>query len=689
MAPVFSLFMAATGVIWAAAVSSPTEAAIFFGGLLLIVYLPGRFIVAVSSLDGKKGESLLLSLLAGMVSITSMYWIFSAIGQRQWFLIVVALGAAAGLAVTIKSLMSRDHTWEDISIFSFSSWYWPGFFVVYLAVILVLHLSGYFNAIGIGHDGSASIANFPDDGLFHAGIVHELLRNIPPGSILVSGYGLNYSYFMDLFAALFHSLLGLEIMSLLYVLLPLFFFGLLILSIYVTVSALSGSSLSALLCTFLVILGGGMFNFIPGLVFLGWDGGRWELAFHASTTVPLFFINPMLPGLAVFYGALLCIERSFKTSAPGWAIMAGILTAALSQYKIFGTAIIISGLAGTAFLLLLKHKRLPHLFPILTIIGISLPLIFYHTVTQSDATQVSTRLAPASFLILSLEYLGLKTLAAQMRDILVDFRPGFEGVLWVLILMPSHIAGSMGIRIFGLPSLMRPVFSFRAIDPMKVFLGCSFLAGLLLTYLVSVTPRDYPGAYNNSVWFYAFSLHIATISVSQTIPSFLSRGTRWLRILMLASAMAAGFLSIVQYLFWSSENRKITHITPYVMQAIEYIKARTPPESIILLDPSGEKGEEDSSIITGLAGRRLLLSGSYLSIYQAPAREIQIRVKSISEFLMDPCRNRGLPDAHRVDFVWIRKESSGGGWGDALRCRGFSLEKVFENKEVQIYRVFQ
>ena len=682
-----SLFIVAIGVIWASNAPTPAEAVVFFIGLLLIIYLPGRFVVALLSLKGGPGEPLLLSLLAGMVSSSAIYGLLAAFGQRKWSFFFLAVLAIAGVAAVFRT--RRPNAPKNISASPPDSRYWPGFLALYLAVLLVLVFSGYFNAFEPAQDGGALVANFPDDGLFHAGIVHEVLRSVPPHSTLISGYELNYSYFTDLLIALFHDLLGIEVISLVYVLFPLFFFGLLLLSIYVAGSVISGSAVAGLLCCFLVLFGGGTFNVIPGILFLGWEGGRWELAFHASTMVPLFFINPMVPGLAVFYGALLCLYRSFRSSALGWSVIAGILTAALVQYKIFGTAVIIAGLIGTAALHLIRRRQLPPLAPFLTAIAFPLPFIYYHAVMKADITQVVARFQPALPLDISLNYLGLKDLAGVIRDQFTGFRPGIEEVLLAAVLIPSHILGSLGIRVFALASLIKPVFSLRPKDTMQVFLGCSFLAGLLLTYLVSITPRDFPGAYNNSVWFYAFSLHIATISVSQIIPVFLSRGRRRLRYLLLLVGLVAGLLSSAQFIFWSDKKKTVTRVSPSVVKAIDHLKKQTSQESLILLDPSGEKGSEDSAIITGLAGRRVMLSGSHLTIYQAPAREIEARRKSILKFFSDPCGNALVIKTHGVDYVWERIGSSGGDWGERLNCPDFSIEKAFAGNEISIYKVLR
>jgi len=128
-------------------------------------------------------------------------------------------------------------------------------------------------------------------------------------------------------------------------------------------------------------------------------------------------------------------------------------------------------------------------------------------------------------------------------------------------------------------------------------------------------------------------------------------------------------------------------VSPSVVAAAEYLRIKTLPESVVLLDPTGEAGAEDSLIITGIAGRRVVLSGGHLVIYQAPAAEIEARKKRIRDFFMDPCGNAGVLAAYKTGYVWKRSRADAKDWGANLICGGTLLERIFEGLDVSLYRV--
>jgi hypothetical protein len=672
----------ATSALWIRACGSFSDGAIFAAGLLVAVYFPGRLVVSFLCPGSDPAERLLLSLLAGMVISSVSYFMLGLVEKRDWLWPAILSQSLAGACFMIRDIWRRPN--PKIPGGSPDGWLWLGMALLYFLFLSLLVFVGYFDAYSEA-DGKIRISAFPDDGLFHAGIVHELLRRVPPSSPMISGYGLNYSYFMDILAALFHDLFGFDVIRLLYVLSPLFFFGLLFLAICTTGHSISPSPFVGLLCAFLVMFCGGMFNPILGMLFQGWEGGRWELIFHASTIVPLFFINPMVPALALFYGSLLCIHRAFQSPSLGWSIMAGILTAALVQYKIFGTAVIIAGLLGSLVICLKRMGGLRNLTPSLLVTLLALPFLLYYTFFKTGETNVVVSFQPGSPIFLTLEFLGLADFFRGIKELLGETWRVFPVALAALILGPLHVLGGLGIRAFALPSILREIIPGKTMEPFRVFLACAFLAGTLGTYLLSVAPRDLPGAYNNSVWFHAFSLHLAAISVSGLIHSFISKGGKTKRIVFVAIPILLSLLSTVQFLHWSKTNSKTYDAGPDVVNALEFLRDETSAQSLILLDPTN--GEKDSLLVTGLAGRKIVISGSYLVAYQAPSREIARRKEIIKRFFRNPCLEGEAIDLYRPDYIWVRTDPNGPRWSDAVTCGEISFRCVLGGKDVALYKV--
>jgi hypothetical protein len=54
--------------------------------------------------------------------------------------------------------------------------------------------------------------------------------------------------------------------------------------------------------------------------------------------LPLFYTNPILLGLDVFFAALLCLERYLRERGGAWLFLTALLFVALIEVKIFTTA---------------------------------------------------------------------------------------------------------------------------------------------------------------------------------------------------------------------------------------------------------------------------------------------------------------------------------------------------------------
>jgi hypothetical protein len=278
----------------------------FVLSILLIIYIPGRAILGLLKSKLTPLETLACSLVVGMASSTTVYWVLALMQLSRLFLVWLA---ASVFALGFLIIRERILRWRLIRpVMSSPKLLLLG---IYLLVIATLCMTGYFQVLKNRADGGLLISTYPSgSGWFHAAITYELAHTIPPETPLMAGVELSYHYFMDLLVSIIHQYFNLDVNGLIYRLFPLFWFGLLILSIFICVRYLTKSEWTATLCAFLIIFGSGIFNVFPGLLFVGPDR-VWELAFHAPTFVSLFHVNPMLPALIVF------ITGIFSRKVPG------------------------------------------------------------------------------------------------------------------------------------------------------------------------------------------------------------------------------------------------------------------------------------------------------------------------------------------------------------------------------------
>ena len=661
------LFLCAV-VFWNQIISSPLVLAKFALFLFLFLFVPGQMILGLARVRMTFLESVTCSLIIGMAASTTVLWVLGLFHQVRWVLLWLGLS----IAVWGMQMLKRGVSGFSLPTFRIR-WSILALPAIYLLTISILFFTGYFDSVKKQPDGGLIVSSYPEDGLFHAAITHELTNGIPPETPLMAGITLNYSCFMDLLASAAHRGFNLDVLDLIYRLFPLFWFGLLVLSVFVCARYFSGSHWAGVLCCFLVILGGGIFNIVPGLLLLR-HNQSWELAFHSSTMVPLYFVNPMVPAVPVFFTGLFCLTKSFRTSSKTWLFIAGLVFGVLTEYKLFGTLLVLGGLFMSGIFQAFQSRTFSLLKASLIVLIMSLPFLIYHAVENVDAARFVLRIQFGSFIIWSLDYSRLDWLSSEMRGLLHEYRPTIERLLWVSLILPIYIIGGLGIRVVAIPDMLRQFRFSRRVDPMRIFLSCSFLCGLLLSFTFSIAPADMAQGYNNSIWFYAFALLVATLIASERIVVFLRKGRPLFRGGLLAILLLLCAPSSVQFFSYARSLPMAASISGPELMAADFLRENTEPGAVILKDP-GPRVAGKTFLIPAIAGRRVVLSSSYITKYQASLQTVRQRTRDIENFLRDPASNGQVLERYKVDYVWVDTQKESPKWGEAVLCTGEKLGK--------------
>lgn len=649
-------------VLWVQVAPSLLALLAFLLFLFLILFIPGRCIMGLAGVQSRRLETLACSLVIGMLGSTTVFWCLSLLQQSWWFFFW--LGGA--LLVWLLQMAKRGAFISPCAMPRTIGWPTQAVLGLYLLMITIFFSLGLFDTFTSHPHGGFTVSLYPDDGLFHAAIVHELKNGIPPQNPLIAGSLLNYSYFMDVLVLMVHKGTGIPVTDLLYRLFPLFWFGLLILSIFTCSRHVSGSEWTAVLCVFLVLFGGGVFNILPGLLFLR-PGQLWELSFHSSTMVTMLYVNPMIPGLSVFYTGLLCLGKSLKTGSRAWLILAGFVVGVLTEFKLFGTLLVIGSLLTSGLWHFLQTRQVSLLKALPVVLFLSMPFLLYHGIANVDAAHIVARIRLGSFLIWSLDYWHLGWLAEELRILLYEFQPSVTRVLWFFLLLPVYIGGALGIRLVILPSLFQELRPSRASDPMKLLLLFMFAGGLFLTFVFSIIPKDLPDGYNNGIWLHAFALHAATLLAAERIVAFLKNKRVLTQALVLSCVLLLCAPSAVQ-LFWRALHaRPFVVVTPAEAQGLDYLSQNTPTGAVILKDPQITDPRE-TFLIPGVAGRRIVLSSSYMVDYHLPAQGILQRTEQIGSFFREPGINGPVLDRYGVAYVWADWGKKRPPWEDTVLC---------------------
>ena len=99
------------------------------------------------------------------------------------------------------------------------------------------------------------------------------------------------------------------------------------------------------------------------------------------------------------------------------------------------------------------------------------------------------------------------------------------------------------------------------------------------------------------------------------------------------------------------------------------MRENTEPGAVILKDP-GPPVAGKTFLIPAIAGRRVVLSPSYMTKYQASLQTVRQRTRDIESFLRDPASNGEVLERYEVDYVWADTRKESPKWGKAVLCAG-------------------
>ncbi len=93
----------------------------------------------------------------------------------------------------------------------------------------------------------------------------------------------------------------------------------------------------------------------------------------------------------------------------------------------------------------------------------------------------------------------------------------------VTVMLPVYFVGSLGIRIIGIPLLLKTLRFPRFESPLKFLIAVFVLVGFLLFPILKITPVDFPDGYNNAVWFYVQSKYFMWLFVVESCLVFMKK----------------------------------------------------------------------------------------------------------------------------------------------------------------------
>lgn len=467
----------------------------FLAAVSIFCLLPGAALLPRhDGLDPLERAS--LRLVLGMTATLALYGLLRRAGLAGafWLWPVCSL--------VIIGHRSRPLAWPTIRIDGrVPPACWALLGIVVLQLALLSYIPGYFRNFVRYADGTMSFDIHSADSLLHTALARELTHSIPPGAPFLSGATVVYHFGMDLMAAMTASIASLSVLDATVRFVPTFFAILVPLSIYAFSARWLRSPAAGVLVAFLVMFAEDL-SYIPGLLLS--PPGPWATVFFAmTTTLSLYFLNPVLPALGVLFSAWLCLAQYHETSRAVWLWYAGLLLGLLTDYKVF-TAMHAALALGVTGLVYAARWRDFSMIKAATVAAVCLTPLAVHQWLTSRATAVEWIYGPWPYV-------------QEMYRMFGWTAPGTAMVL--LIGLPLYLSLTFGPRLLGIADVLRALVRMDRGAPLRYMLAVMIVSGPAVSLLTRVVERGYPLAeqYNNAAWFLALSKHVMWLFAVEAI----------------------------------------------------------------------------------------------------------------------------------------------------------------------------
>ena len=659
---------------------------LFFVAVIMLAYVPGKLLLMALKRALTPLEDVTLSCVLGLVVSGLVYWLMTFAHQGRFYLVWPL--TAAGICVWFisskrKSLLSNSPSLESLSQGSAmpSRDRYPLVLagVLLLGVIALAFSPLYYTNFASQPDGTMRV--YPvSDVLFHIAIANELTHTVPPQAPLFAGHPLSYHYGMDLAVAMFARATGLSTRDLTVRFVPTLFVGLSMLSVFCFSRKWLRSGYFGALVVFLVFFGAD-FSFIPGLL-LG-EKGDWSLRyFSAPAVVTLFYFNPILPGLAVLFAGLFCLDYYMRERSRAWLFLGALLFVALIEVKMLIAAQLMCSLALAALVYLIFFSN-ADLFKIGggTAIG-AIPLVCWVLLKNRSGAQIVTKFEPWLYVSHAMQTLGLGN--------------WLSGPLaFAVVALPIYLAGCLGLRVIGVPAILTAIFRPRPGGAVRFLLGIFVVIGVVIALTCSFSPAGWTFRYNPiSSTFLVQSEYVAWIFAVEVFQTFYQWAIRRGIYPALAAggitAAAAGLslpATVQHFVVWRDPDHFFGAGKPFgeellthdlqTLAAMDFLQTDAHPGDVVL--PAG------NLIAPVLAFTKCRVPVGYFSFGLVARSEYTRRETAEKKFWNDWRLGKiedGLLQDANVRYVVVNKQTE----GIPVTIPG-SLSKVFENSEYAVFKV--
>lgn len=509
------------------------------------------------------------------------------------------------------------------------------------------------------------------DGIWHLALINNFSKGIFNMPVF-AGYPLqNYHIGFDLLVAFLFKVASVPVVNLYFQILPPILAFLIGLLTYKFVWLLTNSKKSAILATFFTFFGGSF----------AWILGKGESAFWSQQQISTLINPPYALSLIILLLGLILLVKYQNTKKILFLIFSSIFFGILIEIKVYAGILVLGGLLVSCVWRVVKEKKLDYLMVFVCSLAISL-IIFLPSLKGSSKLLIWQPFWFLEIMMGAIDRLGWMRFYSAMTT----YKSGgiwFKGILAYSVAFAIFIIGNFGTRILAFKNI-----SLKKLGSMDLFIWSIVLGGILVpTFFLQ------KGTSWNTIQFFYYSLFFSGILAGIV----LSRTTYYI---LLATVLLTIPTTAITLKDVYLPQRPPAMLSKEELSALKFLKSQ--PDGVVLTYPfdrqKAKEAEsnpprplylyESTAYVSAFSGKTTFLEDEVnLNITGCDwsTRRVDIEnwyketnQKKAKEFLKK----------NNIKYVyWLKGVSNGIPQRAYLGEGQLGLRRVFENKEVDIFRV--
>ncbi len=622
---------------------------------LIFFFVPGRMILQKTKLSVNQKFVLSWPIGISFFTLLSFSLIFFNI---FWLIIFLPIISIVILRQKIFPLVlwTKMLWWPTLTFFT-GSFVW----------LLVSVKNGLLYDFGFGFWGPTG-----HDGVWHLSIIESLKKGLPPENSIFAGEILkNYHYFYDLLLATTSNITNISAVDLYFRFFPL----LISLSVgavaYILAKEWFGSKKAALTSIFFIYFGGS-FGWVVSFLRDRSLGG--ETLFWSQQGISTLINPPFAISLLIFLSGLILFQKITSQKQYNWFSILPfiILWGSLIEFKAYAGVLILAALAVVTLYELIK-KNWGILKLSLPVVALSL-LVFLPNNSESASLLVFSPLWLIHSMIDFPDRLNWARLALTRTA-------GFETGNWFKILGAEGLAltifllGNLGARFLGFLSFK----NFLPLNSFNLFIIC-------FTYLSLVIPLLFiqTGANFNTIQFFYYFLLIFNFLAASALAKF----NKVIILIIFILTIPTTWDTLRNYL----PARPPAMVSSYEIEALNFLKNQQ--QGIVLsyffdkklrdrfVEPKPLFAYESTPYVSAFSGKPEFISDTVnleiLGIDYKGRTQTQKDILAARE----PEVFKKMLKENKISYLYLPKF-----FKFAIDNELYGIKRIFENSEVEIYRV--